>query len=715
MILSRENKRRLIILLILTAIVILLQLMGSTISIGEFSISLILIPIVLGSIFCSVWGGIWLGIVFGTVLILTGETDVFWAMSPFFTFISTAIRGALVGLASWYIYKLVKPKKEDFAIVLASITAPLVNTALFIIFVLTFFFDFIESVMGPGNALKGLLTTYVSINFLVELSFSMVVTPIFARLIKGQLFTKKQVHHKNKYSLGLRFTIAVILLGIIVCTISSYNSYKNYKNSMENQYEETAYMLVQTASSYIDKDLLSKYKEEIIRTNGINDVIDKKEYENTLNKLVKLCSNVEKATINVSVANDSGFTTIWDNSENYSFGQNYTVDSNYLKNTDGSVFVIQNIEKDSVDAFLCIYEDNTNNLLSVISVSISLEGMENIIKNEITNSIVMMICIEIIFITMYSYYFGYRVIEPIKTISNEVSGFVENEKITGLDLTNINTQDEIEELASDILKMEKDIGSYIENITAITAEKEKIKAELGVATKIQRDMLPSKFPESEYFNIYASMDPAKEVGGDFYDFFMTDEDHLALVIADVSDKGVPAALFMVVAKTLIKNQSVSTTSPKEILEAVNNQLWAQNASKMFVTVWLCIMEIKTGKCVASNAGHEYPVIRKAGSNFELIKDNHGFVVGGIKNSRYTDYEFILEKNDSLFVYTDGVTEAANEAEEQFGTNRMVDALNIDGDALPEVIVRNIKTKIDEFKGKAAQFDDITMLCIKRTN
>ena len=208
------------------------------------------------------------------------------------------------------------------------------------------------------------------------------------------------------------------------------------------------------------------------------------------------------------------------------------------------------------------------------------------------------------------------------------------------------------------------------------------------------------------------MTPAKEVGGDFYDFFLIDEEHLALVIADVSGKGVPAALFMMVSKILIANFTMLGYSPKEILEKTNTQICMSNGEDMFVTVWLGIMEIATGRVVAANAGHEYPAIKQTNGSFELLKDKHGFVIGGMEGVRYTEYDFVLEKGATLFVYTDGVPEATNADNELFGTDRMLEALNKHKDVSPQEILNGVKRSVDVFVGTAPQFDDLTMLSVK---
>ena len=258
--------------------------------------------------------------------------------------------------------------------------------------------------------------------------------------------------------------------------------------------------------------------------------------------------------------------------------------------------------------------------------------------------------------------------------------------------------------------------SLLEKQAADSAARQRIETELSVATQIQADMLPRifpAFPERREFDIYASMTPAKEVGGDFYDFFLVDNDHLAMVIADVSGKGVPAALFMVIAKTLLKNAVQMGASPKEALEKVNNQLCENNEAEMFVTVWLGIYEIPSGRLTAANAGHEYPAIRRAGGQFELFKDRHGFVLAGLENARYKEYEMEIGVGDTLFLYTDGVAEATDGANVLYGTDRMLAALN-QGQALePEALLRHVKADIDRFAGAAPQFDDITMLAIQR--
>ena len=258
--------------------------------------------------------------------------------------------------------------------------------------------------------------------------------------------------------------------------------------------------------------------------------------------------------------------------------------------------------------------------------------------------------------------------------------------------------------------------SLLEKQAADSSARQRIETELNVATQIQADMLPGifpAFPERPEFDVYADMRPAREVGGDFYDFFLVDSDHLALVIADVSGKGVPAALFMVIAKTLLKNAVQAGLPPRDALERVNNQLCENNEAEMFVTAWLGVYEISTGKLTAANAGHEYPAIRRADGRFELFKDRHGFVLAGMEGSRYREYELTLAPGDVVFLYTDGVTEATDAANDLYGTDRMLKALNSLPGAAPEQLLGAVKESIDRFVGSAPQFDDITVLAFQR--
>ena len=306
-----------------------------------------------------------------------------------------------------------------------------------------------------------------------------------------------------------------------------------------------------------------------------------------------------------------------------------------------------------------------------------------------------------------------RIVAPINTMTKRMGELGEDNPEFKMEDA-YRTGDEIEELAQCFADLSHKSLEYIETVKRVTAEKERIGTELSMATKIQAAMLPHifpPFPDRQEFDIFGSMDPAKEVGGDFFDYFLVDDDHLCMVIADVSGKGVPAALFMMASKIILQSVAMLGGSPAEILTRTNEAICSNNEAQMFVTVWLGILEISTGKLTCANAGHEYPVLKRPDGNFELFKDKHGFVIGGMDGIKYKEYTLQLEPGAKLFVYTDGVAEATNAQNELFGTARMIDALNRKPDAVPLDVLKNVRQAVDGFVQNAEQFDDLTMLCM----
>ena len=307
-----------------------------------------------------------------------------------------------------------------------------------------------------------------------------------------------------------------------------------------------------------------------------------------------------------------------------------------------------------------------------------------------------------------------RIVRPLGLITERVKSlggrnlqfFMEDAYRTG---------DEIEVLADSFATLSARTLQYVDQVKLVTAEKERIGAELSMARDIQASQLPRlfpAFPNRPEFDVYASMKPAKEVGGDFYDFFLVDDNHIGLVMADVSGKGVPAALFMMISRVLIKSHLQNGETPGETLENVNDQLCEGNITELFVTVWLAVLEISTGKGIAVNAGHEHPTVRRAGGQYELVVYRHSPAVATLEGIPYKEHSFELHPGDSLFVYTDGVAEATNAENELFGTDRMLQALNRDPDADPQKVLGNVMDGINAFVADAEQFDDITMMCLK---
>lgn len=307
-----------------------------------------------------------------------------------------------------------------------------------------------------------------------------------------------------------------------------------------------------------------------------------------------------------------------------------------------------------------------------------------------------------------------RLTDPIRTLTHGAQTIGAGNLDHEIDL---NTGDELEILGDTLNNMTVSLKEYMTNLAAITADRERIAAELGVAATIQTSMLPCifpAFPEREEFNIFADMHPAKKVGGDFYDFFLSDPNHLWVVIADVSGKGVPAALFMVIAKTLIKNQASFCSDPGKVLGIVNNQLCENNDAGMFVTCFVGVLEIPTGKFTFANAGHNAPLLCRAGEAYDWLKVKPGFVLAGLENMQFASEQIEMHRGDRLYLYTDGVTEALNPAEELYGDDRLLATMNrTDVKTLPiEQVVKAIQSDINVYADGAEQADDITMLLLE---
>ena len=537
---------------------------------------------------------------------------------------------------------------------------------------------------------------------------------------------------KVKFSLGKKLTILIVLMSVVLSLTAIFVSYRVFTSNMTAYYETLATNLVRTLASQLDADDLDHYYE----TGEMDE-----DYYATQDFIRDLVDSNDVEYLYVVRPHGTGVIFLFDSDMETGEGGEYEdggycalgtyVDlvGDFQKNLDNLLAgrpVDPIVQWDESFGWLMtamtpvLHDDGT--MAGYVMADISMNAVMNTQRTFLIALAALLAVLTIGFIVLFLLVMRKKVIRPIDQLTQATGAFIQNneaELAAGTACVNvpeIRTGDEVELLANSFRKMEEDMISYIRSFMAITAEKERIGAELNVATQIQADMLPRifpAFPERPEFDIYASMTPAKEVGGDFYDFFLVDDDHLAMVIADVSGKGVPAALFMVIAKTLLKNAAQTGLSPKAVLEKVNNQLCENNEAEMFVTVWLGFYEISTGRLTAANAGHEYPAIQRANGDFELFKDRHGFVLAGMENARYREYELELGLGDTLFVYTDGVAEATDSANTLYGTDRMLEALNCGRNQVPEELLRYVKQDIDRFVGGAPQFDDITMLAIRR--
>ncbi len=329
------------------------------------------------------------------------------------------------------------------------------------------------------------------------------------------------------------------------------------------------------------------------------------------------------------------------------------------------------------------------------------------------------------FATLISGQLKRSIVEPVNSLAEAARKYTARDKVSDEEETDffssvqVSTGDEIEELRDTMVEMEQNVAQTMKRIRRVTQEQEEMKrkqellsTELNIAKDIQRSSLPVSAPDRPEFRLFASTTPAKEVGGDFYDYFMVDEDHLGLVIADVSGKGIPAALFMMTSKMIIQYRFKQGGTPAEVLADTNDRLSDGNDNAMFVTVWLGLLTVSTGEVIAASAGHEYPMITDENGEFRLFEDPHGMVCGLMPDLTYENYTFRLNKGSRLFVYTDGVAEATGKQEELFGTGRLEAALNRYKELSPEDLILQIGSELSTFSDGTEQFDDITMLCLK---
>lgn len=531
----------------------------------------------------------------------------------------------------------------------------------------------------------------------------------------------------RRISLRAKTMLVVTVMALILGIAAISMSYKIYAETMDAHYKKNAVSLAYTAATQMDNERLKAY----IETEQTDE-----QYEEMRKVLKDVQKNNDLKYIYIlQLRPDVGKTfTVMDTEDSVQFGTIDELVQTMPKEKDELVYISNTETFGWLCSAMVSMKDSKGEPFAVMCVDIS---MDDVMADrfEFLNTTILFICLLMILLGLVIILLvGKYVVNPINQLANAASSFVSDRQNECDDVSQttrnlsqksavtsaisklaIKTGDEIESLAEAIKTMEQEINIYIDDLTAVTAEKERIGAELDVATRIQGSMLPCifpPFPDRKELDIFATMTPAKEVGGDFYDFFLVDDEHLAMVMADVSGKGVPAALFMVIAKTLIKNSAQTGLSPREVLEKVNNQLCENNDAELFVTVWLGVLEISTGKLVAANAGHEYPVMKRAGGDYELLKDKHGFVLAGMEGLRYEEYELMLSSGDRLYLYTDGVAEATNSNNELYGTERMLAALNRCKEGSPEELLHHIKEDVDSFVGEAPQFDDITMLALE---
>ena len=524
---------------------------------------------------------------------------------------------------------------------------------------------------------------------------------------------------KNNFSIAVLLTLFAVIISSI--------GIRAFNEAMYEQYEEGAFGIAESAVRFVNGDKLYIYEEN----GGTSE-----EYQQSWKQLDRICNGSGAMFIYVIRPDltDYGhirfvFSTVNHNSEYSPYEVGFVRETTndeyrekyrnlYEGTSEREVLVLESSRYSRSEYHITAMvpvknsQGDTTAILCVQRQTDIMDTMRNRFSTSVLQALLIMVGLVII---LQSVYLHHELITPVQTITREAARFASENKPAAhkLEKEILNT-DEIGVLAGAIDRMEEQITEYIDNLTTATAEKERMEAELSLAARIQEAMLPQNFPpfpDRKEFDLFASMKPAREVGGDFYDFFLIDENHLGLAIADVSGKSVPGALFMMIAKTILESCAMLGRGPGEILTKTNEALSTNNRVDMFVTAWMGILEISTGRLTAASAGHEYPALRSGGGDFALLKDKHGLPLAAMEEVKYTEYTLQLQPGDGIFVYTDGVPEATDTQSVMFGTGRMLEALNHEPDAGPEKLIRNVHQDVDAFVGEAEQFDDTTMLCL----
>ena len=532
--------------------------------------------------------------------------------------------------------------------------------------------------------------------------------------------------HKLKLSiLAVELIIGTLLFGTLMTIVNSFTGYREFKQELENLYGDITIQLAKTGASYIHVDSIPYWiKHE-----------PDEEWEETNKKLDTLTNTSDLAYIYVSVISPDykKRTYVFDTVNQLSLEAGSKVIPF------GTVSSLEGKDEEYINNLKLVIEEGKNytsftykgegghvttalplfgtdgKVTAIMSIVKPMNEIKEHRRNFLRSIIISATILTLLFIALYAFLLYMGIIRPILFVTYETSHLAEHHgELTGL-LKKIRHRNEIGKLANSVEKMSRDMNKYIEDLTHATAEKERLGAELNVAKQIQSEMLPRVFPpykDHPEIELYASMTPAKEVGGDFYDFYMLDDDHFAMVVGDVSGKGVPAALFMVITKTLLKDTAAHEHNPAKVFEHVNKILCESNESGLFVTCWMGILTISTGELNFANAGHNAPVLENNGK-IEYLSTKPNLMLAAMDGLPYTNNTIKLNKGDRLFIYTDGITEATNDYDELYGEDRLLSVLkSVQGTGkTSRDILDIVRNDLNDFVLEAPQFDDITMLCM----
>ena len=534
--------------------------------------------------------------------------------------------------------------------------------------------------------------------------------------------------NKLRNKLSVRIISVFVPILVIFALVTSIIGYFQFTNALNDHYAENGVNICRLAAQILKADDIEAYLDPEYR--------ETEEYETTMHRLDVITQSLDVAFIYLVIPQDEDcvrlkflFETANDSLGLQAYEPGYERNAgsdeyarmykNMMEGKSESGTIFRSASETTTGAHctaMIPVKDSSGKPVAILSDQRQMDALSGTRNRFLINIVIATLLTLLLAGFIADRILRKRLVKPIRAIASETVRFSRENQLPEQSLSDITPgSDEIKLLAMHVDRMEYAIMDYTENLKTLRSERDRIEAELDVASAIQKGIMPNvfpPFPERDEFSLFATMDPAREVGGDFYDFFFIDDEHLGLVMADVSGKGVPAALFMMVSKIAIKNRAIQGGTPGEILADVNRQLSDGNYTNMFVTTWLGILDVTTGELVTANAGHEYPVICREDGRFEFFKDKHGFVLAGMSGSTYREETIILQPGDTLFVYTDGVAEAANADDALYGSDRLLEALNTSPHAAPEELIGNVMASIRSFTKEMDQSDDITMMALQ---
>lgn len=469
------------------------------------------------------------------------------------------------------------------------------------------------------------------------------------------------------HRLRSKFAIGFCILAIFISACSCIIGYTQYKSNIEQIYNTTAYAVAHEARSLIDGDKLRHYANTLVADD---------DYFALRDKIETLRSNMDAVAIFIVQLNDVGeylyiMDTIKENVP-HEIGDSEKYDQNYeiqLKGCyyDGkeypNEYIYYNSPTYGYNSFVMtpIYDSN-NDIVSILMVQSSVQKIKQTLHQYLLYTTTLTIILVIVFLSVYLTYLNKTVIYPIKKITLHTQGFIKNSNTISSNLEGIHTGDEIETLADSIKKMENDIHNYINNLAIATATKEHISAEINVAKKIQQTLFPCQFPafpERSDFDIYAELHNCDSIGGNFYNFFLTENNQLCILLGDVSGNGIPTSMFSIIATTLISNYASQDLSPDKVLSYSNNELVKSNNADFEVDVFLAIIDLDTEKLSYATAGNMNVLLKHPGSAFETIPFKKCFPLAAMEQVQYVTQHLYLSQGDILFLHSKGITEATN--------------------------------------------------------